>query len=170
MYIHVSVHTRPYGTMLIYKPSFFLKKKSPIHGYAAVAPTIACSNFAAAVDLTSLPQSLSAIAGSNFAAVAMSSLRRSRSIADSNYFAAAIVRRNYVAAVDMTSLQQSLSAIAGSNFAAVAMSSLRQSLSIVGSHDFAAAVPCSNDVAAVDLTSLPQPLSAIAGSNFAAVE
>ena len=57
--------------------------------------------------------------GSNFAAVAMISLRQSLSIADSGYLAAAIACSNYVAADDMTSLQQSLSAIAGSTFAAV---------------------------------------------------
>ena len=49
----------------------------------------------------------------------MISLRRSLSIADSHYFAAAIACRNYVAAVDMTFRHQPLSAIAGSNFAAV---------------------------------------------------
>ena len=72
------------------------------------AAAVACSNYVAAVDLTSLPQSLSAIAGSDFGAVAMISLRHSLLIADSNYFAAAIAHRNYVAAPDLTSLQQSL--------------------------------------------------------------
>ena len=96
----------------------------------------------------------SAIAGSNFAAVDMISLRQSLSIADNNYYAAAIACSNYVAAVDWTSLPQPLSAIAGSDFAAVAMISLRQSLPIADSSDFAAVVACSNYVAAVDMTSL----------------
>ena len=78
----------------------------------------ACSNYVAAAAMTSLQWSLLAIAGSNFAAVDMSSLRQSLSIADSSYIAAAIAHSNYVAAVDVTSLKQSLSAIAGSTFAA----------------------------------------------------
>ena len=78
--------------------------------------------------MTSLQQSVLAIAGRNFAAVAMISLQQSRSIADCNYFAAAVAHRNYVALVDLPSLPPSLSAIAGSNFAAVAMISLQHSL------------------------------------------
>ena len=56
--------------------------------------------------MTSLQQSLSAMAGSTFAAVDMIFMRQSLSIGDSHYFAAAIARRNHVAADDMTSLQQ----------------------------------------------------------------
>ena len=63
-------------------------------------------------------QSLSAIAGSTFAAMAMISLRHSLSIADSHDIAAAIAGSNYVTAVDLPSLPHPLSAIAGSNFAA----------------------------------------------------
>ena len=93
----------------------------------------------------------------------MTSLRQSLSIADSNYFAAAVACSNYVDAADMTSLKQPLSAIAGSNFAAVDMTSLRKSLSIADSSYVAAAIACSNYVAAADMTSLQQPLTAIAG-------
>ena len=90
--------------------------------------------------MTSLQQPLSAIAGSNFAAVDMIALRRPLSIADSYYFAAAIAHRNYVAAIDLTSLQHPLSAIAGNNFAAVAMVSLQQSLVATAGSNFAAEI------------------------------
>ena len=115
---------------------------------------IAGSNFAAFLNMISRRQGrcrsydfpatiAAAIAGTNFAAVDMSSLWHSRGIAASSYLAAAVACSNYVAAVDMTSL----SAVAGSHFTAVAMSYLRQSLSIADNH-------C---------------LSAIAGRNFTAV-
>ena len=55
--------------------------------------------------MTSLQQSLSAIADSTFAAVDIMSLRQSLSIADSYNFTAAIACSNYVATVDMTPLQ-----------------------------------------------------------------
>ena len=55
------------------------------------AAAIACSNYVAAADMTSLQQSLLAIAGSNFAAVDMISLRQSLSIADISYFAAVML-------------------------------------------------------------------------------
>ena len=98
-----------------------LRQSLSIADSSYFAAAIACSNHVTAVGMTSLQQSLSAIAGSTFATVAMISLRRSLSIADSSYFAAAVACSTYVAAVDMTSRQQSLSAIAGSTFAAVAM-------------------------------------------------
>ena len=47
------------------------------------APTIARSNYVAAVELTSLQRSWPAIAGSHFAAGSIITLRQSRSIADS---------------------------------------------------------------------------------------
>ena len=89
--------------------------------------------------MTSLPQSMSAIASSTFGAVATISLRQALLIADSHDFAAVIAHRNYVAAVDETSLQQTLSAIAGCDFTAADMMSLRQSRSVADSNYFAAA-------------------------------
>ena len=141
---------------------------------------IAGSNFAAFLNMLSRRQGrcrsydfpatiAAAIAGTNFAAVDMSSLWHSRGIAASSYLAAAVACSNYVAAVDMTSLQQPRSAIAGSNFTAVAMSSLRQSLSIADNNYFAVAVARCNYVAAVETHSLQQSLSTMAGSDFAAV-
>ena len=105
----------------------------------------------AAVDMTSLQQSLSAIAGGNFAAVDIISLRPSLSITDSHYFAADITRSNHslqppLAAADMTSRQQSLSATAGNNFAAVTMIFMRHSLSIAASHYFAAAIATASQI------------------------
>ena len=68
-----------------------LRQSLPIAGSNYFAAAAAGSNYVAAVDLTSLQQPLSAIPGSNFAAVAMDSLRQSLPIADSNYFAAAML-------------------------------------------------------------------------------
>lgn len=77
--------------------------------------------YVAAVAMTSSQQSLSVIAGSNFAAVDMISLRQSLSVADSktNLFCVSRCLQQPIATADLTMLQQSLSAIAGSNFAAV---------------------------------------------------
>ena len=71
--------------------------------------------------MTSSQQSLSVIAGSNFAAVDMISLRQSLSVADSktNLLCVSRCLQQPIATADLTMLQQSLSAIAGSNFAAV---------------------------------------------------
>ena len=62
--------------------------------------------------MTSLQRSLSAIGGSDFAAVPMISLRPSRSIEDSHDLVAAMARSNYVAAGDVTSPRESLSVTA----------------------------------------------------------
>ena len=62
--------------------------------------------------MTSLQRSLSAIGGSDFAAVPMISLRPSRSIEDSHDVVAAMARSNYVAAGDATSPRESLSVTA----------------------------------------------------------
>ena len=62
--------------------------------------------------MTSLQRSLSAIGGSDFAAVPMISLRPSRSIEDSHDLVAAMARSNYVAAGDATSPRESLSVTA----------------------------------------------------------
>ena len=76
------------------------------------AAAIAGSNHVAAVAMTSLQRSLSAIGGSDFAAVPMISLRPSRSIEDSHDLVAAMARSNYVAAGDVTSPRESLSVTA----------------------------------------------------------
>ena len=109
------------------------------------------AGLAVAVARTSLQQSLSAIAGGNFAAVDIISLRPSLSITDSHYFAADITRSNHslqppLAAADMTSRQQSLSATADNNFAAVTMIFMRHSLSIAASHYFAAAIATASHI------------------------
>ena len=150
-----------------------------------LAAAVACSNYVAAVDMTSL----SAVAGSHFTAVAMSYLRQSLSIAD-NHCLSAIAGRNFTA-VTRISLRQ-YSAVSHcwpqlrrcSSYdlsAAIAVShcgqhrrrrdmiSLRHSLSVADSHDFAAAIAVSNLVAAVDMTSLQAWLSVVAGRNFSAV-
>ena len=77
--------------------------------------------YVAAVAMTSSQQSLSVIAGSNFAAVDMISLRQSLSVAGrkTNLFCVSRCLQQPIATADLTMLQQSLSAIAGSNFAAV---------------------------------------------------
>ena len=94
-----------------------------IHRYPSlsIAAAVACINYVAAVAMTSSQQSLSVIAGSNFAAVDMISLRQSLSVADSqtNLLCVSRCLQQPIATADLTMLQQSLSAIAGSNFAAV---------------------------------------------------
>ena len=62
-----------------------LRQSLSIADSSYFAAAIACSNYVAAVDMTPLKQSLSAIAGSNFAAVDMISLRHSLSIADNSH-------------------------------------------------------------------------------------
>ena len=68
-----------------------LRQSLPIADSSDFAAVVACSNYVAAVDMTSLQQPLLAIAGSNFAAVDMISLRQSLSIADISYFAAVML-------------------------------------------------------------------------------
>ena len=78
--------------------------------------------YVAAVAMTSSQQSMSVIAGSNFAAVDMISLRPSLSFADSKtnlLLCGSRCLQQPIATADLTMLQQSLSAIAGSNFAAL---------------------------------------------------
>ena len=69
-----------------------------------IAAAIAHRNYIAAVDLTPLQPTLSAIACRDFTAADMISLLQSLSAADSNYFTAAVACSSYVAAVDLTSL------------------------------------------------------------------
>ena len=86
----------------------FLRQSRSIADSHDSAAAIAGSNHVAAVAMTSLQRSLSAIGGSDFAAVPMIPLRPSRSIEDSHDLVAAMARSNYVAAGDATSPRESL--------------------------------------------------------------
>ena len=137
-----------------------LRQSLPIadsHYFAAAVP---CSNYVAAVDMTSLQQPLSAIAGThrNVAAVDLTILQQPLSAIDGSDFTAAdMISLRQSRSVATTTLLQPSPAVTTS----VATISLRQSLSIADSNYFAAAIACSYHVAAIDVTYLQQPLSTI---------